>query len=611
VTSKRSLPGFKDAAPPDRYCDLVLTGGVTSAIAYPGVVFGLAQVYRFNSIGGASSGAGTAALAAAAEYRRRHGSTEGYSLMLERTRQVADVEGGTTRLERLFQPEPGNSRLFNAFKGGVNPENFPWGLVNAVLRAYWLPLTLALVSGILVPLYLGLVIGSQDWWGWLFAGFLWFFLFSLAFTLQALVADLQRMIDADFGLCTGKGSEGICGSKLPEALTDWLHGLIQDIAGLPREQPLTFEDLERAPGGPRDTLGDSGETGAKSIDLRMYASNMTEGRPQLLPQGDDEENLYFKPAELRRLFPCSVVDFMERQSVAPLQGFWTLPRKRLPVLVAARMSVSFPVLFSAVPLWRRDSRGTMQRVLMVDGGLCSNFPIHLFDTPVPAWPTFGVALHDTPSSTEITVCVPQSPDTPAPAWRWNLPPKGTLYQLWTFVEAALGTMKDWNDRLQSELPGIRERLAHVWLPKGIGGLNIGMNSGQIEQLAEAGAEVARQLVERYAFATQGSPHGAGWREHRWQRLNVLSHCLHGFAEGLTRSMQGGRHSEPLREQIRAAARQSPLPGGVGPAPIEPAEAARLEQFLDTLTELEARLAQSPPPQDRTAPLPVLRVRSSR
>jgi len=87
--SPRDRFQFADHAPPDRFCDLILTGGVTSAIAYPGLVAVLASRYRFHAIGGSSSGAGIAALAAAAEYRRRHGSDAGFRLMLERVQRLA------------------------------------------------------------------------------------------------------------------------------------------------------------------------------------------------------------------------------------------------------------------------------------------------------------------------------------------------------------------------------------------------------------------------------------------------------------------------------------------------------------------------------------------
>jgi hypothetical protein len=108
MSTREPLPGFDDRAPRGRYCDLILTGGVTSSIAYPPAIFALAMAYRFNSIGGASSGAGAAALAAAAEYRRRHGSSDGFRIMLERAASVAEDVDGKTRLGWLFQPEKEN-----------------------------------------------------------------------------------------------------------------------------------------------------------------------------------------------------------------------------------------------------------------------------------------------------------------------------------------------------------------------------------------------------------------------------------------------------------------------------------------------------------------------
>src|SRR5215204_4153813 len=118
MSTREPLPGFDDRAPSDCYCDLILTGGVTSSIAYPAAIFVLASAYRFNSIGGSSSGAGAAALAAAAEFRRRHGSSDGFRILLERTAAVADEVDGKTRLEWLFQPGEENKRLFDALLPG-------------------------------------------------------------------------------------------------------------------------------------------------------------------------------------------------------------------------------------------------------------------------------------------------------------------------------------------------------------------------------------------------------------------------------------------------------------------------------------------------------------
>ena len=56
-----------------------MEGGVTSGIIYASAVAELAKHYRFTGIGGSSIGAFAAALTAAAEYRRRGGSTEGFA----------------------------------------------------------------------------------------------------------------------------------------------------------------------------------------------------------------------------------------------------------------------------------------------------------------------------------------------------------------------------------------------------------------------------------------------------------------------------------------------------------------------------------------------------
>lgn len=64
----------------------------------------------------------------------------------------------------------------------------------------------------------------------------------------------------------------------------------------------------------------------------------------------------------------------------------------LPVRRAVRMSMSIPHLFFRVD-W--DDRGTPRQC--VDGGVCLNYPIDIFDAPgTPRWPTFGLALEEPP-----------------------------------------------------------------------------------------------------------------------------------------------------------------------------------------------------------------------
>src|SRR5262249_24285439 len=131
----------------------------------------------------------------------------------------------------------------------------------------------------------------------------------------------------------------------------------------------------------------------------------------------ESERLYFDPKELSALFSERVIAFVKRRSHASLgrEGRLDASAARsglvplrspadLPVVVAGRLSLSFPILISAVPLWGFDfsyaakddrvERGEprLSRCWFSDGGLTSNFPIHFFDGPIPRWPTFAFNL---------------------------------------------------------------------------------------------------------------------------------------------------------------------------------------------------------------------------
>src|SRR5439155_19351372 len=78
------------------------------------------------------------------------------------------------------------------------------------------------------------------------------------------------------------------------------------------------------------------------------------------------------------------------------------PQDLLPVVVAARLSLSFPFLISAVRFYTVNIAAAEERSELTiddlqenwfsDGGICSNFPIHLFDAWMPTRPTFGINL---------------------------------------------------------------------------------------------------------------------------------------------------------------------------------------------------------------------------
>lgn len=660
------LPGFDDRAPRDRYCDLVLTGGVTSAIAYPAAVFALATAYRFNCIGGSSSGAGAAALAAAAEFRRRHGSSDGFRVMLERTAELAHEKGGQTGLAWLFQPELRNERLFKALVPGIaTPDNKKSRLALGLLTAYALPILGAVGVALALVAWVSDCCAPQGVIAYVCASLI----AAVVVTGFTFWSDVACVVESDYGLCNGMAR--LRNSDHP-TLVEWLHNLIQDIAGRSGGPPLTFADLASAPGSARDTLGNFSIPRGKSISLRMFTANLMHARPYLLPQSEDEAPLYFRPSEMRRLFPASVVDHLKAHSsqhvgdeeiVEPKRRaapwflpwrktaartieaddaqLWQLPKAQLPIIVASRISVSFPVLFTAVPLWVLDDQvepKVFRRCLFSDGSLCSNFPIHFFDSLLPAWPTFGISLYDLPAADQnkpgllVRMGVRRRkrprdkvtlPDDHRDGMfdRWNdFEDRHTTWdRLFGFVGALFSTTKDWNDSSLARLPGVRDRVARVGLGVGIGGLNIRMTSDQIESLAAHGGEAARKLLDRFAKPSGIGGTADGWNEHRWVRFNLLRDCLAEILEGFSWSAAQTRYAKPLHEQIRSAMDEAPLkePDDTEADEERPdssptllaAQAAELEGVLAVL--MQAERALTAPTVKRSYepyPRPVLRIR---
>jgi len=169
-----------------------------------------------------------------------------------------------------------------------------------------------------------------------------------------------------YGICMGHSDERE-GATLP--LTDWLHGKIQHLSGKTGE-PLTFADLER-----------------KDIDLKMVTTNLSHEQPYIVPF--EYDTFIFNEGDMRRLFPADVVDHMIAHALQPSgamlpSGFHRLPGgKSLPVVVAARLSLSFPLLVSAVRFYTVNAASfayldkltaaDLQPNWFSDGGLCSNF----------------------------------------------------------------------------------------------------------------------------------------------------------------------------------------------------------------------------------------------
>lgn len=533
---------------PERFCDLVMKGGITSGIVYPKAVCELAKQFSFRSIGGTSAGAIAAAVSAAAEHGRRKGLDS-----FRKLEGLPEILGGTgaggkgSFLFTLFQPQPRFARLFRVLTGMLGAKRPAWALVSGLARNYWLATGLSLLTG---ALFFRALVPNAQGWQLAAAALAVIVVFAATFILAIALlvrGDCKKLRGNLFGFCTGMPNPKIGG----DSLTPWLDALINDYAGKPGTEPLTFGDLwENTEAG-----------GEKRVCLEMMTTCLTHGRPYRLPF--DQHIFYFREEEFRQLFPAGAVDWMVAHPSAAsdrYEGFVAMPdAANLPVIVATRMSLSFPILFSAIPLYAVDfSRADVPRKPEVcwfsDGGICNNFPVQLFDSPLPRWPTFAinllpwdplrneeqsrvVAKGGTPPEPEMVYLPGRNQGGILEAWnRFDLSadghPKGGLGAVTGFVGSILNAMQNWVDNRQIRIPGYRDRVAHVYLKPEEGGLNLNMPASVIEAVSARGGEAGRQLSDRFRV---GSTHPMNWDNHRWVRFRST---MAGLEEFLTKILRG-------------------------------------------------------------------------
>lgn len=620
--------------PADRYCDLVMKGGITSGVVYPVAISRLSRHYRFKSIGGTSAGAIAAAVTAAAEHQRRHhNSSAGFERLARLPDELGqDVPAAKARkLLSLFQPQDGTHRLFAVLVNALNSGStfgrigsILWGL----LKAYW-PASLA-------GAVLGLWVGHSA--GWLASLLLAAVLIALAVGVWLYRDVSGALVSNGFGLCNGMPGQ----ASTTQALTPWLHELIQQAAGRPGGPPLTFGDLWCPPGQNEAPQ----EPGDDALVLKMFSTNLAHGRPYIFPLNEQggtasrldawraNERLYFKPEELRPYLPADVHQWMVRHArpyvidpgrqerdpdpaQAQQLGLVELPPPhQFPVLLAARMSLSFPLLFSAVPLWAIDhdapaGRRRFRRCWFSDGGISSNFPMHLFDGLVPKWPTFGITLEPKIEGRDNLVYLPQA-YREGYGERWNLfdgKPDG-IGRFGGFIGAIVGAMQNWNDNTLSRMPGVRDRVARVRLNPDEGGMNLNMEREHITQVAERGTEAAEALLARFSTAPSPGAQAAGWDEHRLVRLNVLLKMIEARAAGVVRALSAQCPHATSIDTLIDAARNQAVAGYTDP--LTAAQAQTLHELVEALrTQMQALGVTANNPQANPfvpLPKPELRVR---
>jgi predicted acylesterase/phospholipase RssA len=409
----------------------------------------------------------------------------------------------------------------------------------------------------------------------------------------------RGLAENDWGLCRGKAEMQDDGASEP-ALVDWLHEAIQRSAGRePGDPPLTFADLWRSPrfGRPMAPPGTDGYAPPPlnpAIALYMFSTNLSHGRPVRWPLYDPHSRLFFNREEWEKIFPSALLDPLVRASrrYAPASDsdpkddggrcLYEIPCGDLPLVVAARLSLSFPLLFSCVPVWavdyeKKHEDRVLRRALLTDGGLCTNFPVHLFDAAHPRWPTFALLLDRRLKPYKKKGAVPSAGLKPCDDgavflplghldgrvdnWQDSAPAEvRTGRGLFRLITSMITTTLDWNDRSALRLPHVRNRVIRYALKEGEGQLHIDMDRNTILRMAhEYGPLAARKLIE--AFDTRPDSSGQTkpfWRQHLYVRAMSEFRALQQHLRSYSSAVHAERHSTPLHQLLREAQEESPL-----------------------------------------------------
>jgi predicted acylesterase/phospholipase RssA len=552
-------------------CDLVMKGGITSGIVYPLAACELARQYRFRSIGGSSAGAIGAVMVAAAEHGRDAG---GFRRLAE-----IPVKLGP-KLGDMFTAGPSTKTALAVLKGWLQPGkprrqrvgHIVRTLVGAQRRPFLVGLIGVLLLGVAGALVAaGLPSDAGDWLGLAAVGVVLILPVAVGAALStATIAEVQssraNLAAQGFGICVGSDGRDahVSSAAEPGPFTDWMTAEIDRIAGV--DGPLTIGDLR----GP--------DPDNPEVQLQVMTTNLTFGRPQTFPF--KQRTYLFDPKELEAYFPPKVINhLLADQPPATTRGgqplladgaapsrpattdagtahrranlagrllnvagnavlrligwrvptrtdpeggdaphplYWLPPADDLPVVLAARLSLSFPGLISAVPLWSvdyTDDIGTVdepiyraKRCWMTDGGLTANFPVHFFDSPLPSRPTFAIDLQSYPD---------RYPDQdvyyPGPGQSGLQPRFKTITSVQGFAAGLLDTMQYWADNAQATLPGYRDRIVEVRLRSDEGGMNLQMPDDVVRRAAEKGRQAAELLRARFDFD-----------DHRWLRYLTVT-----------------------------------------------------------------------------------------
>jgi predicted acylesterase/phospholipase RssA len=623
-------------------CDVVMEGGITSGVIYPSAVVRLSEKFRITNIGGTSAGAIAAAATAAAElgrlkYPELNPGYKRLEKLAEELSQKVDSSKKTTRLQNLFQPNSKTRPLYTILISLLNhktKKRVAGGLVLGVLRAFPFKIFLSIA----LPTALYIYLAHRDVYSLLLTILVAFFMFIgvAGYSIWRVVKG--PVVNNGYGICKGyfKGDDKIYNNiDLNVPLTLWLSRLLNQCAGKASDGvPLTFGELWKGTQDEKSTppgwLQDAGLKTWKYVNLEMITTNVTHGRPYRFPNDADDEDqeLYFDERELEEWFPLNVVQHMVEKSVKTKDGKYLLPAATdLPVVFATRLSLSFPFLLSAVPLYASDDENPkreyrkLERCWFSDGGICSNFPIHLFDSALPLWPTFGIKLEneivcyrDLKPDLSENPCVyktdknrfflpEMNEDGRGDNWiRFDDKEDGSK-KIVGFTLGLLNAARNWRDSMLTRAPGVRDRIVRVYLKDTEGGLNLNMGDNLIKGLSSIGEEAAELLIDRFL---PNSTEKMNFNNHRWVRLRNFASIAEKDLSNLQISMLASVTNQELVKWHDLIT--DLYPKDDDHYPISPEQQEKLKRLLDALIEFSRCSSENPRILSERAPLRIPTVR---
>ena len=281
-----------------------------------------------------------------------------------------------------------------------------------------------------------------------------------------------------------------------------------------------------------------GEVAGAGAQFVAITTNLSRGTSEQMPF---RKRIWaFDPEEFSRIFPADVVHHMVQhadtatdadvvEALGSQLRLLPLP-EHLPIIVTARMSLSFPVLLSAVPLYgltpqRVDGgwRKKFVRNWFSDGGITSNLPVHLFDRPLPNYPTYAINLGSSP---DVATDPCDNVFRPIKAGQGRLPSTLEISSTLDLLGAVFDTMQNWSDNNLIHTAGFRERICMIRLGTGEGGMNLDMSPELIAPLIERGRCAGRNLSSMRTgdLTDTGIPASKEasrqWDRHRWTRFRI-------------------------------------------------------------------------------------------